>query len=586
MESDATPRDDMRAIEATALAHAAAGRFAEALALFERVAAHLPGSAAAAANCGAACANLLRMPEARKWYERALAIEPQNPNASLGLGSTLRILGELDGAIAAFDRVLARDPGNFAATFDRANALQNAGRLADAEAGFKRALELKPGNSGAFNNLGLLRADQARHSEALEYFAAAHAEHGWLFTLNYHPEVAPETLTDAYKAWGSRHAAPLRATWPAYPAVRAPKERLRVGVVSYDLRIHSMTHFLLPALANLDPARIELHLYYNADKIDAVTARYQALTKHFVRISDMDDTTAAARIAADGIDVLVDASGHTSGNRLTLFARKPAPVQVTWLAYGTTTGMDAIDWFLADERFVPPGGEKYFTEGVWRLPAAFCYAPPEALPPVAPLPATNDGAITFGCFSRTIRLNDRTLAVWGSILRRLPDCRLMLDSLPFACPVTRADFENRLIRFGARRRQLTLGYTTPQPRVWDAYAKVDVALDPFPHNAGATTFEALWLGVPVISKRDRIPLGRFGDSILGAAGLGDWVVDDEKGYVDRALAAASDVAGLAALRAGMRGRLEASLLGDTKRFGRTLTDAFHAMWNAPDPRKP
>ena len=586
MESKGKPRADIGALETAGLAHAAAGRFAEALPLFERVAAHLPGSATAAANCGAACANLLRMAEAKVWYERALAIDPMHPVASLGIGAVLRILGELDGAIAAYDRVLARDPDSFPATFDRANALQNAGRLDEAERGFKRALELRPGDSGVNNNLGLLRADQARHSEALEHFSAAHAEHGWLFTLNYHPEVSAESLTETYKAWGKRHAAPLRATWPAHPVPRPAKTRLRVGFVSYDMRRHSMSQFLLPALANLDPARIELHLYSNADKVDAVTERYQAIAASYTCISDMNDETAAARIASDGIDVLVDVSGHTAGNRLTLFARKPAPVQVTWLAYGTTTGVEAIDWFLADERFVPPGGEKYFTEGVWRLPAAYCYAPPDGLPPVAPLPATRDGAVTFGCFSRTIRFNDRTLAVWGEILRRLPDSRLMLDSIPFACPVTRADFANRLMRFGARSRQLALAYSTPQPRVWEAYGQVDVALDPFPHNAGATTFEALWLGVPVVSKRDRIPLGRFGDSILGAAGLGDWVVDDEKAYVARALAAANDVAGLAALRAGLRGRLEAGLLGDTKRFGLALTDAFLAMWNGPDSRKP
>ncbi len=586
MESKGTPREDIGALEAAGLAHAAAGRFAEALPLFERVAAQLPGSAAAAANCGAACANLLRMAEAKVWYERALAIDPMHAVAALGLGSALRILGELDGAIAAYDRVLARDPGSFPATFDRANALQNAGRIDEAERGFKRALELRPGDPGVCNNLGLLRADQARHGEALEYFAAAHAEHGWLFTLNYHPDVTAELLTDAYRAWGTRNADPLRATWPAHPSPRPAKARLRVGVVSYDMRRHSMTHFLLPALAHLDPARVELHLYSNCEKDDAVTQRYRAIAAAFTRIDGMDDAAAAVRIAADGIDVLVDVSGHTAGNRLTLFARKPAPVQVTWLAYGTTTGVEAIDWFLADERFVPPGGEKYFTEGVWRLPAAYCYAPPENLPPVAPLSATRDGAITFGCFSRTIRLNDRTLAVWGEILRRLPDSRLMLDSFPFACPVTRADFTNRLVRFGARSRQVSLAATSPQPRVWDAYAQVDVALDPFPHNAGATTFEALWLGVPVVSKRDRIALGRFGDSILGAAGLGDWVVDDESAYVARALAAANDVAGLAALRAGLRGRLETSLLGDTKRFGLALTEAFHAMWNRPDSRKP
>lgn len=261
-------------------------------------------------------------------------------------------------------------------------------------------------------------------------------------------------------------------------------------------------------------------------------------------------------------------------------------MQATWLAYGTTTGISAIDWFLGDARLVPPGGERHFVERVWRLPSAYCYAPPAGMPDVAPLPAIQNGAVTFGCFSRTIRLNDRTLAAWGQILAALPQSRLKLDSLPFVDEATRADFARRLCGFGARHDQLEIGYTTPQSAVWDAYGQIDIALDPFPHNAGATTFEALWLGVPVVSKRDRIPLGRFGDSILGAAGLGDWVVDDVPGYVARAVAAASDVAALAALRASLRARLSASDLGHAASFGKALGDAFHGMWQLAAPKKP
>lgn len=563
-------------LEAQALAHAQGGRMEEALALFMRVAAELPQSAPAARNCGAACLNLYRNADARDWFATAEKLAPTDADAALGHGTAAHMLGDLDDAVAAFDRALALRADWFDAVLARANVLQHAGRLSEAEAGFVAALALRPSEARALNNLANLRADQTRFREALDLYAKAGAEHGWLFALNYDPDVSAEQLAAAYRGWGVRHASAPRVQ-PA-PAASAPKARLRVGFVSCDLRRHSMQHFLLPALAHLEPSRIELFLYSATGKSDAVTQRYRAVAAKFENLDGIDDDAAAARIASDGIDILVDASGHTAGNRLGVFARKPAPVQATWLAYGTTTGIAAIDWFLGDARLVPPGGERHFVERVWRLPSAYCYAPPDGLPDVTPLPATQNGAVTFGCFSRTIRLNDRTLAAWGQILAALPASRLKLDSLPFVDAGMRTDFARRLCRFGAREDQLDIGYTTPQAAVWDAYGTIDIALDPFPHNAGATTFEALWLGVPVVSKRDRIPLGRFGDSILGAAGLGDWVADDVPGYVAQAIAAASDLDALAALRAGLRARLAASKLGDAPAFGQALSEAFHGMW--------
>lgn len=571
-------------LEAQALAHARGGRMEEACALFARVAASLPHSAAAARNCGAACLNLYRNAEARDWFAKAETLAPADADAALGHGTASHMLGDLDDAIAAFDRALALRSDWFDALLARANVLQHAGRLGDAEAGFLAALALQPDEARVLNNLANLRADQTRFREALDLYAKAGAEHGWLFALNYDPDVSAEQLAAAYRGWGTRHANSPRVQ--AARTAQAAKARLRVGFVSCDLRRHSMQHFLLPALAHLDDSRIELFLYSATGKSDAVTAQYRALAAKFTSLEGIGDAEAAAMIAADGIDILVDASGHTAGNRLGVFARKPAPVQATWLAYGTTTGVAAIDWFLGDARLVPPGGERHFVERVWRLASAYCYAPPEGMPGVAPLPATKNGAVTFGCFSRTIRLNDRTLAAWGRILASLPESRLKLDSLPFVDEATRTDFARRLCRFGAREDQLEIGYTTPQAAVWDAYDRIDIALDPFPHNAGATTFEALWLGVPVVSKRDRIPLGRFGDSILNAAGLGDWVADDVPGYVARAVAAASDIAALAALRASLRVRLSASKLGDAPAFGAALSAAFHGMWQMATPEKP
>jgi predicted O-linked N-acetylglucosamine transferase (SPINDLY family) len=248
---------------------------------------------------------------------------------------------------------------------------------------------------------------------------------------------------------------------------------------------------------------------------------------------------------------------------------------------GTTTGLSTMDAFLADEALVPPGAERFFSERVLRLPRIpLVYAPPEAMPDVAPLPALKNGYITFGCFSRTARINDAVIGAWSGILNAVPRSRLVLNSKPFREAEGHEAWRARFAAHGIAADRISLVYTTPQPKTWEAYGSIDIALDPFPHNAGTTTIEALWLGVPVVSLASRPPVGRFGASILGSLGLNDWVASNVQQYMRRAADAASDVGALAALRSSLRARFKASPLGgDPALLARDMESAYRKLWN-------
>ena len=344
---------------------------------------------------------------------------------------------------------------------------------------------------------------------------------------------------------------------PPIPLDHTPGRRLRLGYVSPDFRQHAVALFAEPLLAAHDRTQVELFCYAEVTVEDDTTARFRQLADHWRPTSAISDDAMAAMIRQDRIDVLIDLAGHTAANRLLVFARKPAPVQIEYiLGHGYTSGMSAMDAFLADDILAPPGADALFSERLVRLRRIpLAYRPPDDMPPVAPLLAAATGVVTFGYFGRPERLNDNVVAVWSRILAALPDSRLVLNSRSFAEAAFREVFARRFATHGIGGDRLVMVATVPQPRTWAAYGAIDIALDPFPHNGGTTTVEALWQGVPVVTLAGRPTVGRFGAAILHAAGLDDWVTEDVKAYVVRAVTAASDLPALAALRAGLRARL-------------------------------
>jgi tetratricopeptide (TPR) repeat protein len=480
------------------------------------------------------------------------------------------------------DEGLARAPATPAIQRRRAVCALAFGRGAEAERFARAALDDPAEGPEARHWLASVMIQTGRVAEARAELARVKRESpaletAWtddLFAANYDPALDAGALKVLYAQWALRFCP--REIPLAAPALGG--RRLKVAYVSPDFRRHSLRNFIGPVLAAHDRAKVEIHAYSLTPSPDATTGELRGMVESWRDVAALDDDALAALARADGIDVAIDLAGHTSGGRLKAFAKRLAPAQATWLGYGGTTGVPAIDWYLADARMAPPGTEAALIERIWRLPRApFAFAAPGDMPDVAPLPMRAKGHTTFGSFSRLVRINDDVVALWARILARVPGSRLMLNALPFVDALVRGRMEARFDRHGIARERLDLVYTAPQPATWAAYGSIDVALDPFPHNGGVTSFEALWMGAPIVSLRARPPLGRYGDCLMGALGLDDWCADGVEAYVARAVAAAADAAGLETLRAGLRARMAASELCDGAGLARALEGAYAGM---------
>lgn len=306
-----------------------------------------------------------------------------------------------------------------------------------------------------------------------------------------------------------------------------------------------------------------------------MTAAYKGYVDHWVPTVGMSDADLEERIRADQIDILVDTAGHSANHRLGVFARKPAPVSLSWMGFGYTTGLSAIDYYLTDEMAAPPGSEHLFSETPWRLdPIAYAYRPAQGMGEVNPLPALDRGYVTFGTLTRSVRINHRTIRVWAQILQQVPGARLVIDSGSYKEVPMQDSLAELFAAQGISRDRLEIGCHSP----WDALRGIDIGLDCFPHNSGTTLFEALYMGVPFITLADRPSMGRLGSSILRALERSEWVAQTEEEYVSKAVALASDLPTLATTRVNLRGQMEASPLMDEPGYARKVESAYRAMF--------
>lgn len=564
-------------------------RAAEADRLLAITIANAPEDVEARANHAAVLRTLGRLSDAEAAARASLALSPDRPETHNNLGNILRDAGRYDESIAAFRAALKTAPAFADAWANLAWVLSLSGLAKEAEEAARRAIAHDPKNHNGHNNLGLALMRQSRLREAEAALRQALAlrpdlalsHSNILFCLNYREDLTAEQIFAEYQAWDRRHARPLAPANPRYDLDRTPGRRLRIGYVSPDFRTHAVALFSEPMLAAHDRSEVELVCYAEVPVEDATTARFRGLADNWRSTVGLTDEQVAEMIHADRIDVLVDLAGHTAGNRLLAFARKPAPVMIEYmLGHGYSSGLSAIDAFLADETLAPEGSESLFSEHLLRLPRIpLAYRPPEHMPPVAPLPSLTTGKVTFGYFGRTVRLTDAVVETWARILHMVPGSKLVLNSSPFAEPAGRSQCAARFAGHGIGPDQLELICTSPQPATWMAYGRIDIALDPFPHNAGTTTIEALWQGVPVVTLAGRPTVGRFGAAILHAVGLDDWVASDPDAYVARAAAAAADLTGLGLLRAELRRRFAEGPLADTAGLARTLETTYRMLWD-------
>ncbi|MGO8756480.1 MAG: tetratricopeptide repeat protein [Gallionellaceae bacterium] len=471
----------------------------------------------------------------------------------------------------------------------QAIALHQANRLEQAIAIYRRTLLLKPDYADAHNNLGLALQDHGDLDAAIECYRTALAlnpDHGQahsnlLLLMSFHRACTPADYLAEAKRYGGKVLAHARPYTSWRIPVAGQGARLRLGLVSGDLRAHPVACFLESYLMHYDPAQVELVAYSTSTHEDPVTARLKPRFAAWNVIAGLSDEAAARKIHDGGIHILIDLAGHTAHNRLPLFAWKPAPVQVSWLGYFASTGVPGMDYLLADPVSIPASLREFFTETVWYLPETrLCFTPlaDTARLPVAALPAERNGYATFGSFQRLPKLNDDVLALWGRVFREIPDARLRIQNKQMSCASTREHLLQRLSASGVAPERVTIIGLAPRDVYLAAHAEVDIMLDTFPYTGGTTTCEALWMGVPTLTLAGETLLARQGASMLGCAGLPDWVADSYDDYVARALQHASDIQALAQLRAGLRRQVLASPLFDAPRFARNLTDALQRIW--------
>jgi predicted O-linked N-acetylglucosamine transferase (SPINDLY family) len=571
------------------------GKLQDAVASLERALALDPGLAKAHNNLGCILEGTGRLQEAIACFREASRLDPSLAQAHYNFGNACKQAGNMAQAVRSFERALALEPAQAEWRCNFASLQYDQWQLDEAIANLRGAIATDPSYARAHIGLGaaLLMAGQVE--EALGAFRTAQSlkpdpqtETWILFARHYLEAEEPQALYESHLDWAARHAAALpRMTEHAARRSR-PRRRLNVGYVSPDFRRHPVAHFIAPVLASHDREAFRVFCY-SAGARDETTVRLRAMCDFWRDISVIPDDVVADRVRADGIDILVDLAGHTAGGRLLLFARRPAPIQVTWIGYPNTTGLATMDYRLTDAVADPLGRTGHLhTEKLVRLETGFlCYAPPEEAPGVVEPPALGCGGITFGCFSTLPKVTRRMVAIWSDLLHALPGSRLVLKSYGLAARSAQAELRAQFAARSLDERRVELhGPEELFARHLSRYQEIDIALDTYPYNGTTTTCEALWMGVPVVTLAGEPHRSRVGASIAAAAGLPQLVAETPEQYLAAALALARDLQGLRSLRLGMRERLRSSSLLDAARFTRALEAGYRRMVETDAPAEP
>jgi protein O-GlcNAc transferase len=543
--------------------------------------------ASAHCNQGDALKDQGRLEAATASYLRALELAPHHAVIYANLGSVLQLQGNWEEAVAAFRRASELAPQESSIQTSLGTLLQLQGRLGESEFCFQKAMQLKPDLPVSYNNLGGIFQDVGRLDETVACLRKAlelkpdyaSARSNLLNSLQYRGGVTLAELATAHWEFEQLHAAPLRGEWMPFATDRDPGRPLMVGLISPNFSQHPVGHFVIRALENLDRDYFKTVCYSDRNARDDWTRRFRAASTIWRETSSSTDAELAEQIRSDRVDILFDLAGHTAKNRLLVFARKPAPIQITWADYVGTTGLAAIDYLLADRYEVPEGTETFYSERVLRMPNGYiCYDPPPYAPPVSPLPAMQQGFVTFSSFNYRPKISPQIVEVWSEILRCVPNSRLVLknrgmDDSALAEPL-RSEFANCGVE---PSRIECLGWSAHR-QLLDEYLRIDVALDPFPYNGGLTTCEAMWMGVPVITCPGETFASRHALSHLSNVGLTETIARDLDEYVAMAVSLATDLPRLAALRSGLRERVAGSPLCDGKTFARDLMRILRETW--------
>lgn len=530
-----------------------------------------------------------RLDEAIASYQQAIVLFADYTHAHCNLGAALLMKGELDAAATHLQRAIALNPQLAEAHFNLGNVRQAQNQLVAATDCYRQAVLLNPNFAEAYCNLGNALRAQGQLDQAIASYETAlkhqpnyvNAYSNLLFLHSYHATLPPEHHLALARGWEHACVPPAaRAAARQKVFQRQPLRgrRLKVGYVSGDFRQHAVSYFLEQVWAQHNRSRVELFAYSNNTLRDAVTARLNGLVEHWQPIVGWTDDAVLDRMAADELDVLIDLSGHSAHHRLTVFARRAAPVQATYLGYFASTGLSEMDYWLGDALLTPPEMDAQFSEHVWRLPRTWlAYRPLLEAPPVRWQPVS-DGTLWLGCFNHLGKLTPPTLQLWARVLKALPNAKLLLKNKDLENEDNRQRLVHTFTELGIDRSRIALQAASDWGTYMDEHNRLDLALDPIGgHGGGTSTCDALWMGVPVIHLLGDHVGSRFAASMLNALGHTDWIAQNESAYIDKIVALASDLEQRQRLRIKQRERMANSPLCDAKGLATALEDAYFAM---------
>lgn len=569
-------------------AHYRAGRVAEAAAAYRQALALAPGHPAALHYTGVMEFHAGRLDAAIDLVQRSVTAAPHKSSYHANLGLVLYTAGRFEEAATAQRAAIAlhgEAPRNDAFN-SLGTTLLALERMREAIDAYRKEVALHPSNAAAWSNLGAALAETGRLEEALACYRRAveldrsdSLTHGnLLMLLHFDPAADPVRIREEHRAWATRHAMPLAKEIRPHANDRTPGRRLRVGYVSPDLRGHVVGYSLLPILSNHDRARFEIVCYSDCPRPDGVTEALRERVSHWRVTGRLSDAGLADLVRDDRVDILVDLTLHMSGNRMLTFARKPAPVQLTYLGYAASTGLAAMDYRISDAHMDPPGATTDDPEQLLRLPDCYwAYRPPEAAAalPVTPPPVLRNRFVTFGSFNNFRKVNPATITAWARLLSALPNSKLLI--------VLNGGEDNAHVpamfgRHGVDPTRVRLLPRQPMDGYFRLHSEVDISLDPYPYNGGITTLNALWMGVPTVTLAGGRAVARAGLSILRNVDLDALVARTEEEYVAVLVRLAKDVDRLASLRATLRDTLRASPLMNERQFTANLESLYLAAW--------
>ncbi|MBR1132558.1 tetratricopeptide repeat protein [Bradyrhizobium iriomotense] len=551
---------------------------------FDRALLFQPRHAEAIVGNGMISMELRHHEEAAAKFAMALALKPGSPRILAQRGRLSYELQRLEPALADFEAALAISPKFELALQGKAQACLVMGKTAQAMAAATALIEQNPRSELGLALMGFCYSNQGEMDAAIEYLDRAlaikpdyeDAIRGKIFLLDYLPEADFALQQAVRRAWWDLIGSKLsRRTLPKRPL--DPDKQIVVGYVAAEFRQHSAGLTLLPVLRHHDHANFKIICYYSWPGADEYTAMFKQLADVWVDAWQLSDDELADRIEADNVDILIDVSGHTNTNRLQVFARKPAPIQATGFGHATGTGMQTMDYVLADPVFIPPPVRHLFPEKIHDLPCLITMEPVSDLQP-SELPMLRNGYVTFGVFNRIYKISDDAIRVWSRLMRELPGSRIIVKHGLLDEPLLRDGLVARFVAQGIAEENITcLGFTSRNDHLL-AFANVDISLDTFPQNGGISTWESLYTGVPVVTKLGNGAPSRAGASIVASVGLGDWVAEDDEGYIEIARKFASQPALLAKLRADLPAKIAASPAGNVEIYTRELEAGYRQFW--------